>query len=99
LPNERATPQTVVFDVQLYCNTRPAADSQNIQHTIDYATVADRIVAYAAAAQDYLVETLAQNICAQILEDSRIKAVRLRVSKPEALVNANAVGVEIYRER
>jgi dihydroneopterin aldolase len=46
-----------------------------------------------------LVETLAERIAAQCLEDHRILSAKVRVEKLDIMPEASAVGVEIERHR
>ena len=46
-----------------------------------------------------LVETLAERIAAQCLEDHRILVAKVRVEKLDVMPDASAVGVEIERHR
>jgi len=45
------------------------------------------------------VETLAERIAAECLEDHRILAAKVRVEKLDVMPEASAVGVEIERHR
>ena len=44
-----------------------------------------------------LVETLAEDVAAQILDDGTVQSVRVRIEKPAAIAEAASVGVEIER--
>lgn len=44
-----------------------------------------------------LVETVAEHICAHALAHEMVKAITVRVEKPNAIGEADGVGVEIYR--
>ena len=46
-----------------------------------------------------LAETLAERIAAACFEDARVRTVRVRVEKLEALTAAESVGIEIERTR
>jgi 7,8-dihydroneopterin aldolase/epimerase/oxygenase len=46
-----------------------------------------------------LVETLAERIAAQCLDDHRIVGAKVRVEKLDVMPEASAVGVEIERQR
>lgn len=64
-----------------------------------YAKIAEDIRAMAAEGHVRLVETLAHRIALLCLADPRIQRARVRVEKPEALKNAESVGVEVERTR
>jgi dihydroneopterin aldolase len=64
-----------------------------------YARLTERIRALAAEGHVRLVETLAHRIAQLCLEDRRVARARVRVEKPEALKNAESVGVEVEFSR
>jgi len=64
-----------------------------------YGRIAERIRAMATEGHVRLVETLAHRIALLCLEDERIQRACVRVEKPEALKNAESVGVEIELSR
>ena len=62
LPEERTTPQRVVIDLQLETDSRPAAQSKNIDDTLDYAALAEKVRALTVAGEYLLIETLINDI-------------------------------------
>ena len=46
-----------------------------------------------------LVETMAEQVAALVLEDERVQWVKVTLTKPGAVPNAAGVGVEILRHR
>ena len=65
---------------------------------LDYATVASRVTALVQSEPVELVETMAERVAALILQQFPVPKVRVRVTKPTAVVTARGVGVEIVRE-
>lgn len=99
LPEERVTPQPVCINIQVHTDTRTAAETESLSHTLDYAALASAVQTLTVARQCLLVETLAESIAALVLEQPLASAVQVEVSKPNALTDAAGVGVTIYRER
>ncbi|XOV84228.1 MAG: dihydroneopterin aldolase [bacterium] len=99
LEHERRTTQPLCVSLELSVDTTPAAASENLSDTLDYAFLADAVEALAIREQCLLVETLAQKIADLALEQPEVAAVRVNVGKPQALHKAEQVGVEIYRRR
>ncbi len=97
LPQERVTPQPICVSLELSVDTQTAAESENLNDTLDYAFLAEAVEALAIEQQCLLVETLAQQIAGLALAQPRVEAVRVSVGKPNALQKAELVGVEIYR--
>ena len=98
-PEERVTPQAIVVNLTLETDTRPAAASEKIEDAIDYSAVAERAKTLAETGAFQLVETLCERLAAACLEDPRIRACEVSVLKPDALPDADGVGVSIRRER
>jgi 7,8-dihydroneopterin aldolase/epimerase/oxygenase len=61
--------------------------------------VAKRVLAYVAASEFKLVETLAHRVALLILEEFAVDWVRIALSKPGAVRNSRDVGVVIERSR
>lgn len=98
---ERARPQELVIDLELETDTREAARTDDLAHSVDYAAVWRRTAGVAGRQPYALVETLAERIAAALLDGFPVRAVRVRVRKPGAL-RAEGVewaGVEIERRR
>jgi FolB domain-containing protein len=96
---ERRNRQDVLVNVVLYADTRPAGESDDIANSVNYRTVAKRIIQLVETAQFYLVEKLAAEIATICLDDPRVERVRVTVEKPGALRFARSVGVSIERNR
>ena len=45
------------------------------------------------------MESLAEDSFKEIFEDKRIDSVTIKIEKPEAIKNAESVGVEIFKTR
>lgn len=101
LPSERATGQPFFVDVELGLDTRRAAKSDDLTDTVDYAGLADRVVALVEGEPVNLIETLAERIAAMCLDDAAVEQVQVTVHKPEAPVSVafEDVSVTIMRSR
>ncbi|MCS2609709.1 dihydroneopterin aldolase [Halomonas dongshanensis] len=94
---ERTITQTLELDLTLATDIRPAAASDDLQLTLDYAAISARIQCFAEAHQFALVETFAERLAACLREEFAITWLRLRLRKPGAVPNARSVGLEIER--
>ena len=101
LPSERANGQPFLVDVELGLDTRRAAKSDDLTDTVDYAGLADRVVALVEGEPVNLIETLAERIAAMCLENDGVEQVQITVHKPEAPVTVafEDVSVTIMRSR
>jgi dihydroneopterin aldolase len=94
---ERATPQTIRFDLEMSCDAAAAAAGDDLAKTVNYRSVAKAILAHVEAHPYRLVETLAERVADMVRRDFGVAWVRLRVSKPGAVRFSEDVGVEIER--
>lgn len=97
--DERRNLQDVIINVMMDVDTRMAGTSDDIDDSVNYRTVAKRIIQLTEHSRFYLVEKLAQEIATLCLDDPRVQSVSLQVEKPNALRFAKSVGVEITRSR
>jgi 7,8-dihydroneopterin aldolase/epimerase/oxygenase len=94
---ERKIRQTVALDVEMAFDNRKPAASDRIEDTLDYKTVAKRLIAFVESSHFELVETLAER-CAEIIHhEFGVPWLRLKLSKPGAVRGSKAVGVMIER--
>ena len=84
LPEERRDGQDFVVDVSLSVDTRPAAASDDLADTVDYAVLADRLAAVVAGEPVDLIETLAGRLAEVCLADDRVISTTVTVRKPAA---------------
>jgi dihydroneopterin aldolase len=96
---ERRVRQRVVLDIELPVDCRRASLSDEVADTLDYKQVAKRVLAFVAASEFKLVETLAHRVALLILEDFPVEWVRISLNKPGAIRNSRDVGVVIERTR
>ncbi len=94
---ERETKQTISLDIEMATDIRKAAASDNIDDTLDYKSVAKRLIAFVEASEFQLVETLAEKICQIIIDDFSVSWVKLKLNKKGALRGSRDVGVIIER--
>ncbi|HEX5596252.1 MAG TPA: dihydroneopterin aldolase [Micromonosporaceae bacterium] len=98
---EREQGQDFVVDVTLELDLRPAAGSDNVQDTVDYGELAQRLVQIIEGEPVNLIETLAERLAAACLTDERVTAATVTVHKPQAPIPHDFadVAVTLRRER
>jgi len=94
---ERKVRQIISLDIDMASDIKKAADSDNIDDTLSYKTVAKRLIAFVEQSEFELVEALAEKICEIILEEFNVPWVRLTLNKPGAVRGSKSVGVMIER--
>lgn len=96
---ERKIRQTVSIDIEMAADVARAAETDNIEGTLNYKAVAKRVQQFVGESEYQLVETLAEKIAETVLAEFDVAWIQLRVSKPGAIRNAKNVGVMIRRHK
>jgi FolB domain-containing protein len=96
---EREKPQDILIDIALFCDTRNAGKSDNIQDCVDYEIVVEKVIDHVKSTQRFTVEALANDLAYICLDYPGVEKVRVCVEKPAALQNVQSVGVEIERSQ
>jgi dihydroneopterin aldolase len=97
---ERQIRQTLVLDLEMASDTARAAASDQIVDALDYAAISSRVIALVEASEYQLIEALADAVARMVTGEFDVPWLRLRVSKPGAVQEAEDVGVIIeYGER
>ncbi len=94
---ERETRQTIVLDIEMAFDIKKAAETDDIQHTLDYKAVTERVVAFVEQSSYFLVETLIEKIAELILSEFNTPWVRIVLNKRGAITRAKDVGIIIER--
>ncbi len=94
---EREIRQTVILDLEMATDIRPAAATDDIAATLDYGAVSTRVVEFVEGSEFLLVETLAERIASLIREEFGVPWLRLTLNKKGAIRGASDVGIIIER--
>lgn len=95
---EREIRQVVSLDLEMGFDIRKAALSDSIADTLDYKAVSKRLIQFVESSQFQLVEKLADQCAALVLQEFPVRWLRLKLSKPGAVRGSSAVGVIIERQ-
>jgi len=94
---EREIRQTVSLDLEMGTDINAAAATEDIENTLNYKSVSDRLISFISESEFLLVETMAQQIADIVMNEFGVRWVRLRLGKPGAVPAARDVGVIIER--
>ena len=96
---EQGVSQKVVIniDVDVIEPGDPLGD--NLEDVMCYHRLTEGVKTILASGHIQLVETLAERVADLALSNPLSLGVRVRVEKPEALSEAQTVGVELYRQK
>jgi len=96
---ERDKPQEILINIVLFGDLSKAGETDNIEDSINYKTVAKGAQSLAENCERLTVEALANDIANFCLETIGVLKVIVRVEKPGAVRFADSVGVEIERTK
>ena len=96
---ERRDGQEFVVDLVLGMDTGAAAQSDNLQDTVDYGTLVEEVRSAVANDPVDLIETLAQRIADVCLRHARVEDVEVTVHKPHAPIQATFDDVALTIDR
>jgi len=95
--HEREQPQDILVNITIFTDTLKAGRSDDVNDSVNYRTVAKKVLAHAEKVNRYTVEALAKDIADLCLEEPGIHGVKVRVEKPGAVRFSKSVGVTITR--
>ncbi|GIU21186.1 MULTISPECIES: dihydroneopterin aldolase [unclassified Shewanella] len=94
---EKQIHQSLLIDLDMAWNNRPAAESDDYQFALCYETVSNRLTALITEKPIELIETVAEMVANCVMTEFNVPWVKVKVMKPGAIPSATAVGVEIER--
>lgn len=97
-PGERDRAQPIDVDVSLRLDITPAAASDDLARTLDYAALFTTCQQVVSKRSFRLLETLAETLAEEIWTKHPLQSLRVRVRKPRLLEGATPE-VEVRRRR
>lgn len=98
-PQERLTRQKIWIDLELFISLHPAGKTDQLNKTVDYEKVCEAVREFVDHSSFHLAEALAEALAERILGEFPIEGILIRIFKPDAIPQAEKVGVEIYRKK
>lgn len=101
LDSERRDGQEFLIDAVLAVDTRPAAATDDLSLTVDYAGLSERLAGIVAGEPVQLIETLAEQLAQACLAEPAVRRAEITVHKPNAPISLpfGDVSITIRRER
>jgi dihydroneopterin aldolase len=94
---ERQKKQTVILNIEMAFDIQKAAETDDIQFTLDYKTVSDQIINFVNTSECFLVERLISEIAELIRTEFTVPWVKISLNKKGAIGNGIDVGIIIER--
>ena len=96
---EKIKKQKIKFNIVLDVNQNSLPDEKNIKSIVDYEKITNKLENLTKNKKYNFLESLAEDSFDEIFEDKRINSVKIKIEKPEAIKNADSVGVEVFKTR
>ena len=94
---ERETKQKIILDIEMAFDIQKAAETDDVQYTLDYKTVSKRLIYFVETSQFLLVEKLISEIANIIRNEFNVPWVKITLNKKGAIRGARDVGIIIER--
>ncbi|MCD6055486.1 MAG: Dihydroneopterin aldolase [Gammaproteobacteria bacterium] len=96
---ERQLQQSVELDLHLKLSHNKAAQTDSLTDALDYDQLSEKLRKFVGSLRCYLIEALAEEIAAHLLEYDAVSSLRLHLRKPAAVKQAKFVEICIERNR
>ena len=97
--HEKTKKQKIKFNIIIDVNQSAVPNENNIKSIVDYEKITKKLENLARNKKYNFLETLAEDSFDKIFEDKRINSIKIKIEKPEAIKNAESVGVEVFKTR
>tara|TARA_B100001564_G_scaffold356508_1_gene370830 strand:- start:731 stop:1096 length:366 start_codon:yes stop_codon:yes gene_type:complete len=95
---ERKQKQPLIFELIMHYDATAACQSDHGSDVVDYWSISKRIIHIAQSSHFQLVESLANQLLDNLMQDTKIQYAKLSISKPKAL-EAFGAQVAVMMER
>ena len=97
--NEKIKKQRIKFNIVIDVNQNTLPNEKDIKSIIDYEKITNKLKNLTRDKKYNFLESLAEDSFKEIFEDKRIVSVKIKIEKPDAIKNADSVGVEVFKNR
>ena len=96
---EKNNRQKIIFNIVIDVNQNIFPDENNLSSIVDYEKITNKLEILAKNKKYNFLESLAEDSFNEIFADKRINSVKIKIEKPDAITNAQSVGVEVFKSR
>ena len=97
--HEKIKKQKIKFNIVIDVDQNVLPDEKDIKSIVDYEKIINKLENLAKNKKYNFLESLAEDSFEEIFEDRRINSVKIKIEKPEAIKNADSVGIEVFKTR
>ena len=96
---EKIKKQEVKLNININISPSLFPDENKLNSIVNYETIIKNITKIAKKKHFELLETLAEDIFAELFKDRNINKIILKIEKTEIIKNTSSVGIEITKKR
>ena len=97
--HEKIKKQKIKFNIVIDIDQNILPNEKDIKSIVDYEKITNNLKNLVKNKKYNFLESLAEDSFKKIFEDKRINSVKIKIEKPEAVKNADSVGVEVFKSR
>ena len=97
--HEKTEKQKIKFNIVVDVNQNTVPDEKDIKSIVDYEKITNKLENLVKNKKYNFLESLAEDSFKEIFKDKRINSVKIKIEKPDAIKNADSVGVEVLKNR
>ncbi len=97
--HEKIKKQKIKFNIVIDVDQNSLPNDKDIKSIVDYEKITDSLKNLTKRKRYNFLESLAEDSFKEIFEDKRINSVKIKIEKPDAIKNAESVGVEVFKTR
>jgi len=97
--HEKINKQKIIFNIVIDVNQNTIPDENNLSSIVDYEKITNKLKNLVKNKNYNFLESLAEDSFKKIFQDKRINSVMIKIEKPDALLSAKSVGVEVFKSR
>ena len=97
--HEKTKKQKIKFNIIIDVDQNTLPDERDLKSIIDYEKITTKLENLTKNKKYNFLESLAEDSFKEIFEDKRINSVKIKIEKPDAIKNADSVGVEVLKSR
>jgi len=97
--HEKINKQKIVFNIVININQNISPDENDLSSIVDYEKITNKLENLANNKKYNFLESLAEDSFSEIFSDKRINSVKIKIEKPNAIANAQSVGIEVFKSR
>ena len=97
--HEKIKKQKIKFNIVIDVDQNVLPNEEDIKSIVDYEKITNNLKNLVKNKKYNFLESLAEDSFKEIFQDKRIHSVKIKIEKPEAIKNADSVGVEVFKSR